>query len=566
MKKTQYIPVSPWRLQAMALFIALLFALLLWRVMSLQVLDTDRGYEFLKQQGEARFVRTAVLPAHRGQISDRRGAPVALSTPVVSIWAHPATLQQSGRVAELAQALSIPEGELMQRVERYAAREFMYLQRQLQPSAASRVLQLRIPGVRGEREYRRFYPAGEVMSHVVGMTNVDDSGIEGVELAYNDWLQGHSGSKRVIKNLHGEVVRDVGELEAAQPGKDLTLSIDLRLQHLAHMELQRAVALSGAKSASVVTVDVRSGEILAMVNHPVYNPNERSTIKPGQTRNRAMTDVFEPGSTIKPLTLLAAMESGLFARHSSINTSPGRVRVGRKTLIDPVNYGTIDLETILAKSSQVGVVKIALQLEQQAVWQLLNRFGLGQAPGTGFPGESSGVLPYRNQWRPIEQVTLAFGYGLTTTPVQLAQAYAIIANEGRRVPLSLLRVDDAPVTEQVVEPRLAREILQMLHAVTGDSGTGGRARVDGYQVAGKTGTVHKVAAGGYADDRYRALFAGMAPLHDPRLVTVVMIDEPQGDHYHGGQVAAPVFSRVTEGALQLLNIRPESGFSSRVDT
>lgn len=564
MKKPQYIPVSPWRLQLVALFIALLFGLLSWRVLSLQVLDTERGYIFLQNQGEARFLRTAEIPAYRGIITDRRGEPLAVSTPVISLWAHPGRLIDSQRVGELVEALNavLPRQDwlsvekLSERLQDYEKKEFMYLKRQLEPGDANGILQLKIPGVSGQREYRRYYPAGSVAAHVVGMTNMDDRGIDGVELAYDEWLQGHAGRKQVIKDLHGDVVRDIGEIKAAMPGKDLALSIDLRLQYLAHRELQRAVELSGAVSGSVVTVDSRTGEVLAMVNHPFYNPNNRGEIKSGQTRNRAITDVFEPGSTVKPLTILAALESGQFSPQSVIDTSPGRIRVGRKTLLDPVNYGELDLTGVLVKSSQVGVVKIVLQLNEQAVWQLFNRVGLGRNPGTGFPGESAGQLPYREQWRPIERVTLAYGYGLSATPLQLAQAYAVLARGGSYMPASLLRLDEAPVTEQVIEPRLARQVVDMLQAVTGDSGTGRRARVEGYQVAGKTGTAHKVAGRGYAADRYLAMFAGMAPAQDPRLVTVVVIHEPKGDRYHGGEVAAPAFSKITAGALHLLNIPP----------
>jgi cell division protein FtsI (penicillin-binding protein 3) len=558
MRKPQYIPVSPWRVQLMATLIALLFMLLLWRVLSLQVLDTDRGYEFLQDQGEARFLRTAVIPAYRGMISDRRGEPLAVSTPVISLSVNPAVLLESGQLARLAKALDIPPADLESRLFRYRNRQFMYLKRHMAPPEARAVLQLRIPGVRGDREYQRYYPAGEVAAHLVGFTNVDDQGIEGMELAYDDWLRGSPGRKQVIKDLYGEVVRDIGELAAARSGKDLTLSIDLRLQYLAHRELQRAIVLNGAKSGSVVTLDSRTGEVLAMVNHPVYNPNSRKNLKSGQTRNRALIDTFEPGSTVKPLAVLAALESGLFTPRTMIDTSPGRIQVGKKVLLDPVNYGEIDLAKVVAKSSQVGIVKMTLQLEEQAVWQVYNRFGLGENPGTGFPGESAGLLPYRNEWRPIERVTLAYGYGLTTTPLQLAQAYAVLANSGVRRPASLLYLDgnDAP-TRSVAAPHLADQVLQMLEGVTADTGTARRARVSGYRVAGKTGTAHKADRGGYADDRYMALFAGIAPVSNPRLITVVVINEPKLDRYHGGEIAAPVFSRVTAGALRLLNVVPD---------
>ena len=542
----------------MAIFIALLFALLLWRVLSLQVLDTDRGYEFLQNQGEARFVRTAVIPAYRGVISDRRGEPLAVSTPVISLVANPQLLDASGRAGELALALKMKPAQLARRLEQYQGRQFMYLRRHMAPADARPVLQLQFPGVRGEREYQRYYPAGEVAAHLVGFTNLDDRGIEGMELAYESSLRGSPGRKQVIKDRYGEVVRDIGVLESAQSGQDISLSIDLRLQYLAHRELQRTIALTGAKSGSVVTIDTRSGEVLAMVSHPVYNPNNRKNRKPQFTRNRALVDSFEPGSTMKPLAVVAALESGLFSPTTLIDTSPGRIKVGRKVLLDPVNYGEISVSKVVAKSSQVGIVKMTLQLDEQSVWQVFNKFGLGQNPGTGFPGEGAGALPYRQKWRPIERVTLAYGYGLTATPLQLALAYSVLANRGFGHPASLLRLDaDEVVNAPVVEPRLALQVLQMLEGVTEKGGTARRAQVPGYRVGGKTGTAHIANSGGYADDRYVALFAGIAPVSNPRLVTVVLISEPQHDNYHGGEVAAPVFSRITAGALRLLNVAPD---------
>ena len=558
MRKSQYVPVSPWRSHMMVGLIVILFAMLIWRLLSLQVLDVDRGYEFLQNQGEARFVRTAEIPAYRGIISDRRGEPLAVSTPVVSLWAQPVELQASGRIAELAQALDMAPAMLRQRLQRYRDKSFMYLQRQMTPASARKVQQLKIPGVAAQREYQRYYPAGEVVAHLVGFTNVDEQGIEGMELAFDEWLRGHAGRKQVIKDLYGEVVRDIGELSPARPGQDLSLSIDLRLQYLAHRELQRAVTLSGASGGSVVTLDVRTGEVLAMVNHPTYNPNNRRRRDNGQTRNRALTDVFEPGSTMKPLTLVAALESGQFSTDTVIDTSPGRIRVGKKVLLDPVNYGAINVARIVVKSSQVGIVKMALQLDEQAVWRTFNRFGLGVNPGTGFPGESAGMLPYRDQWRPIERVTLAYGYGLALTPLQLARAYAVLANGGRLLTPSLLRRQQpGRQGEQIVEPRIARQVLEVLQEVTSERGTARRARVAGYSVAGKTGTAHKANSSGYSDDRYLAFFAGIAPAGEPRLVTIVLIDEPQGDRYYGGEVAAPVFSRITAGALRLLNVVPD---------
>jgi len=558
MKRARYVPVSPWRGHLLAAVIAILFGMLVWRILSLQVLDRDRGYEFLQGQGEARYVRTAEIPAYRGIVSDRRGEPLAVSTPVISLWAHPDTLEESDRVAELARLLAQTPEKLRRRLEQYRGKSFMYLERQLTPAEARRVLREKIPGVHGQREYQRYYPAGEVVSHIVGFTNVDDQGIEGIELAFDDWLRGTPGRRQVIKDRRGDVARDVGVLRAAQPGRDLPLSIDLRLQYLAHRELQRAIALSGATAGTVVTLDSRTGEVLAMVNHPTYNPNSRRGLASGRTRNRAVTDMFEPGSTMKPLTLVAALESGLFSPDTLIDTSPGRIRVGRKVLLDPVNYGEISVAGVLAKSSQVGIVKMALRLDEQAVWRTFNRFGLGENPGTGFPGENAGILPYREQWRPIERVTLAYGYGLAVTPLQLARAYGVIASGGRLLTPSLIRVEDeVPPSRQVLEPRIARQVLDVLRGATARSGTAKLARVEGYSVAGKTGTAHKANSGGYADDRYLAFFAGIVPAHDPRLVTIVLIDEPGGNRYYGGEIAAPAFSRITAGALRLLNVVPD---------
>ncbi len=552
--------VSPWRGHLVAIFIGLLFALLVWRVSSLQVIESDRGYTFLQSQGAARYLRSAEIPAYRGIISDRRGEPLAVSTPVVSLWANPAKLAaaSSSEREALAAALGVTEADLSERLSAYESRQFMYLERHMTPAAARQVLRLRTPGVSGRREYQRYYPAGPVAAQLVGITDVDDQGIEGMELAYEGWLRGHPGRKRVIKDLHGDVVRDVGEIESARPGRDLTLSIDLRLQYLAQRELQRAVTSAGAKAGTVVTLDSQTGEVLALVNYPTYNPNGRVGINAGQTRNRALTDLFEPGSTMKPLTVVAALESGLYTPDTLINTSPGRVKVGSKVLLDPVNYGEISVAKVVAKSSQVGIVKMALNLDEQAVWGVFSRFGLGEGPGTGFPGESAGMLPYRDEWRDIERVTLAYGYGLAVTPMQLARAYAVFANGGKLLRPSLLKLGPNEIeSRQVIEPAVARQVLRVLEGVTAATGTAKNARVAGYSVAGKTGTAHKVGRHGYADDRYLAFFAGIAPASNPRLVTIVLIDEPSGDKYYGGEVAAPVFSRITAGALRLLNVVPD---------
>jgi len=534
-----------------------MLALLVWRVLTLQILDMEHGYEFLQGEGAKRTVRTAEIPAYRGVISDRRGEPLAVSTPVVSIWANPSLLKDSPRLGELAQALGIESSVLQKKLAHYEGKQFMYLLRHQVPSVARNILDKRITGVFGEREYRRFYPAGEVAAQLVGFTNLDGQGIAGLELSHNDWLQGTPGQKQYIKDLHGEVVRDIGVLRPAQPGKDLRLSIDLRLQYLQHRELQRAVTALGAASGTVVTLDSHTGEVLAMVNYPVYNPNGDKAGSPDSMRNRAITDMYEPGSTMKSLTLVAALESGRFTPETIIDTSPGRIRVGPKVYPDPRNYGAITLTRVLQKSSQVGVTKIALNLGHEPIWEVFNRFGIGQAPATGFPGESAGNLPNRPRWYATEKVSLAFGYGITATPLQLAHAYSVFANDGVQQPISLLALEGTvPEGKRVISRETAAQILAMLHAVTNDDGTAKKARVPGYQVGGKTGTVHKVGVGGYEANKYVALFAGIAPIDHPRIVTVVVINDPKGALYGGGAIAAPVFSEMTGATLRILNVPP----------
>ena len=550
-------PDSLIRFYLVVAVLAVFAILLVGRILSLQIIDTERGYEFLQDQGDMRSVRTAEIPAYRGVITDRRGEPLAVSTPVISIWANPSLLAGSERLPELAKALGIELATLNDRLARYQGKQFMYLQRHMVPTDAREILALKIRGVSGEREYRRFYPAGEVAAQLVGFTNVDDQGIAGLELAYEDWLKGVPGKKQYIKDLHGEVVRDIGVLQPARPGKNLTLSIDLRLQYLQHRELRKAVTDIGAESGSIVTLDAHTGEILAMVNYPTYNPNSAKGADPASMRNRALTDVYEPGSTMKTLTLVAALESGRFTTSTMIDTSPGRIRVGPKVYPDPRNYGLISVSRVIEKSSQVGTTKIALDLGHEPIREVFNRFGIGHAPGTGFPGESAGSLPDRARWYATEKVSLAFGYGISATPLQLARAYSVFANGGVRQPLSLLALEGAAAPgERIISAQIAREVLGVLHAVTGDEGTARKARVPGYAVGGKTGTVRKIGPQGYSADQYVAWFAGIAPIDDPRIVTVVVINDPKGAAYGGGAVAAPVFSTVTQGVLRLLNVAP----------
>ncbi|WP_372863536.1 peptidoglycan D,D-transpeptidase FtsI family protein [Spongiibacter sp.] len=558
MAKQLKAPISPWRFRAVVAGLLVLAAMLLLRTLTLQVLDVDRGYEFLQGQGNARTIRSEVIPAHRGMISDRNGEPLAVSTPVASIWANPQELaKQKDGWPRLAASLDMSVAELSRRLKRYANSQFMYLRRHLAPQDAKAILALKVPGVYLQREYRRFYPAGEVTSHLLGFTNIDDVGQEGLELAYDRWLNGRPGRKRVLKDLYGNIIREIDAGEEASPGKDVQLSIDLRLQYLAYRELKAALKRTGAKAGSVVILDSQSGEVLAMVNQPSYNPNNRSRLKPSALRNRAVIDMFEPGSTVKPITLVAALESGRYEPETEINTHPGYIKVGPKLLEDHRNYGVLTVSEVLKKSSQVGTTKIALSLDEQEVWRVFQRFGFGRSTGSGFPGESSGVLPNRPNWRAIERATLSFGYGMTVTNLQLAQAYAVFANNGVFQPVSLLKRQQPAERKQLVSPQIARQMVAMLEGVTEPGGTATRAQVDAYRVAGKTGTSHKAEAGGYAEDRYFSLFAGLAPASNPRIVAVVAIDEPSGD-YFGGLVAAPVFSNVVADALRLMNIAPDN--------
>lgn len=551
--------VAAWRLYSVLALLMLFAAVLVWRVASLQVVGgVDRGFEFLQQQGQVRTMRMESIPAHRGMITDRRGEPLAVSTPVVTIWGNPQQLAgQSAQWAKLAKALGLPYGELKRKLDHYRNKEFVYLRRHMSPQEAEKILDLEILGVYEKREYRRFYPAGEVAAHLVGFTNIDDEGQEGMELAYEKWLQGSAGEKKVLKDLKGRVIKDIKSISTAQAGKNLALSIDLRLQYQAYRELKAAIKKHRASSGSVVVLDVKTGEVLAIANLPSFNPNNRRGLKTGAIRNRAITDVFEPGSTMKPLTVVAALESGKYKPNTKVDTNPGTFRIGRKTLLDPVNYGVIDVTKVITKSSQVGMSKIALTLDEQAVRGVFHRLGLGQDTGSGFPGESPGVLPNYDRWKPIERATFAYGYGLSVTTMQLAQAYSVFANDGKKSPISLLKTEESVQSDQVLDPQVADDIMRMLQTVTQKGGTGTRAQISAYTVAGKSGTAHKAGRGGYEDSHYTAIFAGVAPVGEPRVVTVVMVDDPKGNEYYGGEVAAPVFSKVTEGVLRLLNVPPD---------
>jgi len=452
--------------------------------------------------------------------------------------------------------LGLREGEFRARLRKYADREFIYLRRKVQPELARQVMDVGTPGIYSRQEYRRYYPAGEVTSHIVGFTNIDEFGQEGIELAYNDWLSGERGKKRVLKDNRGRVIKDLTLIRDAKPGKSLALSIDLRLQYLAYRELKAVVSAHNARGGTLVMLDVDSGEVLAMVNQGSYNPNDRSQLSADRMRNKAITDLFEPGSTMKPISMAAALESGRFKASGTIDTAPGYRRFGRFTIRDHRNYGVISLTDVIAKSSNVGISKIATDLGGDAIRDMYTRLGFGQPTGIGFPGEAVGVLPAPPKWRPVEEATLSYGYGMSVNALQLAQAYMVLANGGTRYPLSLLKVEEKPAGQRVLSEKVAFDVRQMLREVV-ENGTGKRAQPGFYSAGGKTGTVHLVGKDGYEDSLYKAIFAGMAPIDDPRIVTVVAVDAPQSGEYYGGEVAAPVFARVMGGALRLLNVKPE---------
>ncbi len=512
--------------------------------------------ETLQEHGDARYLRVVTVPAHRGKVSDRNGEPLAVSTPVSSVWANPSVLiGQASRWADLEKLLAMEPGQLKKTIEPRRSREFVYLKRHIDPELAEQVMDLDIEGVSLQSEFRRYYPTAEVVAHVIGFTNVDDVGQEGIELAMNEQLKGEPGAKRVIKDRLGRIVENVEGIKEAYDGKDLSLSIDRRIQYVAYRELKKAVEKHKARSGSVVVLDSQTGEILAMVNQPSYNPNNRSGLKGEYYRNRVVTDLFEPGSTMKPFTIAAALESGAYTPATVVETAPGYYKVGRNTVRDVHNYGTLDVSGVIRKSSNVGASKIALSMEPEVLWSMFSRLGFGQSTRSGFPGEVVGRLNSYRDWHEIEQATLAFGYGLSVTSLQLAQAYQVLASDGLKRQITLLPGSNG-FTEQVMSVITARQVRTMLESVV-EEGTGKRAQVKGYRVAGKTGTVHKSDVGGYAEDRYLAVFAGMAPASHPRLVTVVMINEPRGGDYYGGVVAAPVFAAVMRDSLRLLDIAPD---------
>lgn len=560
--------MTGWRLWLVCLALLLAAAALMWKLVTLVWVDG----EFLQTQGDARTIRTEPIVAHRGMIVDRNGEPLAISTPVESIWVNPRELARNeSDIRRLATTLQLNPDSLVESVQANAEREFMYVQRRIPPDQAQIVMALDLDGVYSRQEFQRYYPQGEVTAHVLGFSNIDDIGQEGLELAFDDWLKGVPGRQQVIKDRRGRIIRELNTIEPAQPGKALELSIDFRIQNLAYKELKAEYIYRRARSASAVILDARNGEILAMVNQPSFNPHNRASITDfGALRNRAVTDLFEPGSTLKSFTAVAAIESGLYRSDTIINTSPGRLRVGRDWVEDRgYNYGEISLEEMLVKSSNVGSAKIALAIGHEKLRDVLLRVGFGESPASGFPGERGGVMPDHRIWHDIELATLSFGYGMSTSALQLAQAYAVIANDGLRMPVTILKDGNnngsGVSPQRVIEEDVVAEVKSMLKAVV-DPELGGSdsASVPFYSIAGKTGTARVVGAGGYQANLHNSMFAGFIPADDPRIVVVIIINEPQGGQHYGSQVAAPVFARIASGAMRILEVTPDRLDSSRI--
>jgi cell division protein FtsI (penicillin-binding protein 3) len=541
------------RVLGVTAFLVVATLALVARAVDLQFINTD----FYQQQGDSRFLRELPIATSRGMITDRNGEPLAISTPVESIWANPAELAlHPDRFQQLAQALGVPVKDLAAQVGQRSKKEFMYLRRHLNPDQAKAIIALGVPGVFSQREYRRFYPLGEVMAHVLGYTNVDDRGQEGVELAFDDWLTGKPGAKRVIRDRRGRIVENVDLVRPAVPGKDLVLSIDRRIQYLAYRELAAGIRENNASAGSAVILDVHTGEILAMVNLPSYNPNARTDNRPSAHRNRAATDVTEPGSVMKAFTIAAALETGKFTPNSIFDTNPGSFELAGHVIHDTHNHGVLTLTGIITKSSNVGAAKLSLAMTPEHMYDMLHRFGFGQVTGSGFPGEAAGVLPNPRSWGVIEKATIAYGYGVSVTALQIAQAYAALGNGGRLVTPTFVKGANNP-SRAVLDPHIAHEVMRMLETVVGPEGTAQKAAVLGYRVAGKTGTARNASNGGYSK-QYDSLFVGLVPASHPKFAMVVMIHDPKGSVYYGGLVAAPVFGKVMDGALRLMDVPPDN--------
>lgn len=541
-----------WRVYGVWLFFLIAVSGLLWRLVDLSILDRS----FLLKQSQARILRVVKTPAHRGMMTDRNGSPLAISTPVDSVWVNPHLFSASPtQLQQLASLLKVSTQFIRHQARRDTGRHFVYLKRGNPPALAEKIKALAIPGVFFQREYRRYYPEGEAFAHVLGITNVDDRGQEGLELAYDKWLRGVSGRREVLKDRLGHIITDVALLKKPKKGRDLSLSIDHRIQYLAYRVLKETVTRYHAKAGSIVVLDARTNEVLAMANQPSFNPNVRRKAHDGRYRNRAVTDMFEPGSVIKPFTIALALESGKFTPDTKIDTNPGWMKIGGYRIKDDLNYGTVTLTQLLQKSSNIAAAKILLQLNPQHYWYLLRQLGFGERTRSGFPGESAGRLVSHSTWRPSVVATLAYGYGVAVTNLQLAHGYAVLAGGGIKRPISFLKTDNAPEGERVLPEKTAKTVVNMLKTVVEKGGTGTRAQVPGYEIAGKTGTAYIAGPNGYEKRHYMSSFVGIAPADDPRLVVAVVVRDPQGQHF-GGLVAAPAFSKVMGGALRLMDVAP----------
>jgi cell division protein FtsI (penicillin-binding protein 3) len=546
--------VAAWRINLLRLLFVSLVVGLGWRLADIQVLNPD----FLRDQGDARHVRKVPVAAHRGMILDRHGEPLAISTPVHSVWINPQEFKADKKqLASLAKIVDLKVSKVKKKVKQNSHREFVYLKRRVTPEIAGKVTDLKLAGVALQREYKRYYPTAEVTSHLVGFTNVDDNGQEGLELMHDDVLTGVPGLKRMVRDSRGNYVEGGEQLKATKDGQNIQLSIDLRLQYLTYQALKETVSQHRARSGSAVVLDIQTGEVLAMVNQPSFNPNNRRGLKSSDYRNRAVTDVFEPGSTVKPFTMASGLKSGKFKPTSVIDTRPGTLKVSGHTIKDFRDYGQINMATLIQKSSNVGVSKIALAMKPTQLWQDFSAFGLAEATGAYFPGEAMGSMPDPQKWRELDRATLSYGYGLASTALQLARGYMVLANGGILQPVSFIKTTEKPRGRRVYSTDVMKHVVSMMEGVVTAQGTAKLAAVDNYRVAGKTGTVKKANRGGYTENRYLSLFAGMIPASKPRLAMVVMVDDPKGEDYYGGLIAAPVFSEVMTGAMRLLNIAPD---------
>ncbi len=542
-----------WRSRVVLFGMFAAFAALAGRALWLQGISTD----FLQKQGESRYARTLELPATRGKITDRDGQVLASSLPVKAIWAIPEDVQQAPKekLHELSKLLDMSERALGKKLD--SDRSFVYLKRQVEQDIADKIAKLGIPGIEARKEYKRYYPEGEVMSHIVGFTNVEDAGQEGMELAYQKSLAGTNGSRRVIKDRLGRIVEDIESVRSPHDGKNLALSIDSKIQYIAYSQLKEAVEKHKAKAAGIVVVDVQTGEVLALANLPSYNPNDRTRLTGAQLRNRVLTDTFEPGSIMKPFTIALALENKVVTPNTVIQTAPGYLTIGKATIHDAHVHGLLTVSEVIEKSSNVGTTKIALQMQPQQMWEMFTTVGFGQPPKLGFPGAVAGrVRPFRS-WRPIEQATMSYGHGISVSLIQMAQSYMIFARDGDMIPLTFLKATDRPISRRVISEKTARDVRAMMETVVSPAGTAPRAQIPGYRVAGKTGTAHKLAGGQYVN-KYVASFVGFAPVSHPRLIVAVMVDEPTNGSHYGGDVAAPVFASVTANALRALNVPPDS--------